>query len=55
MKRVGFISDDIDIEDPISKILHEFDGQEEIRVETIDRLNPELPTINKIHDLPPIL
>lgn len=51
MKRVGFISDDINIKEPISKILDEFDGQEEIRVETIDRLNPELPTINKIQSL----
>lgn len=51
MKRVGFITDDIDIEEPISRILHEFDGQDEIRVETINRLNPELPTINKIQSL----
>jgi len=51
LKRVGFITDDIDIEEPISRILHEFDGQEEIRVETINRLNPELPTINKIQSL----
>lgn len=51
MKRVGFITDDIDIEEPISRILHEFDDQDEIRVETINRLNPELPTINKIQSL----
>ena len=51
MKRVGFITDDIDIDEPISKILREFDGQDEIRVETINRLNPELPTINKVRSL----
>ncbi|MDD2542287.1 MAG: hypothetical protein PHH28_14780 [Desulfuromonadaceae bacterium] len=51
MKRVGFITDDIAIEEPISRILSEFDGQGEIRVETINRLNPELPTINKIQSL----
>lgn len=51
MKRVGFITDNIDIEEPISKILHDFDGREEIRVETINRLNPELPTINKIQSI----
>lgn len=51
MKRVGFISDDIAIDEPISQILREFDGHEEIRVETINRLNPELPTINKIQSL----
>lgn len=51
MKRVGFITDDVDIEEPISRILREFDGHEEIRVETINRLNPELPTINKIQSL----
>lgn len=51
MKRIGFITDDLDIEEPISRILHNFDGDEEIRVETINRLNPELPTINKILSL----
>lgn len=51
MKRVGFISDDIAIDEPISQILTEFDRHEEIRVETINRLNPELPTINKIQSL----
>ncbi|KFZ32128.1 hypothetical protein IDSA_05540 [Pseudidiomarina salinarum] len=51
MKRVGFITDNIDIEEPISKILLNFDGREEIRVETINRLNPELPTINKIQSI----
>lgn len=51
MKRVGFITDDIDIEEPISRILGEFDGQEDIRVETINRLNPELPILNKIQSL----
>ena len=51
MKRVGFITDNIDIQEPISKILHDFDGHEDIRVETINRLNPELPTINKIQSI----
>jgi len=51
VKRVGFITDDIDIEEPISEILHKFNGKEEIRVETINRLNPELPTIKKIQSL----
>lgn len=51
MKRVGFITDNIDIEEPISKILQDFDAREEIRVETINRLNPELPTINKIQSI----
>jgi hypothetical protein len=51
VKRVGFITDDIDIAEPISRILREFDGQEEIRVETINRLNPELPTLSKIQSL----
>ncbi|MGY2800125.1 hypothetical protein ACVWV0_004401 [Ewingella americana] len=51
MKRIGFITDDIDIQEPISKIFSEFDRQEEIYVETINRLNPELPTINKIQSL----
>ena len=51
MKRVGFITDDIDIEEPISRILRKFDGQDEIRVETINRLNPELPTLSKVQSL----
>lgn len=51
LKRVGFITDDLNIEEPISKIFHDFDGAEEIRVETINRLNPELPMINKIQSL----
>ena len=51
MKRVGFITDDIDIEEPISRILNEFNGQEPIRVETINRLNPELPTMIKVQSL----
>jgi len=51
VKRVGFITDDIDIEEPISRILREFDGQDEIRVETINRLNPELPTLSKVQSL----
>ncbi|ANR80248.1 hypothetical protein ABS432_001465 [Salmonella enterica subsp. enterica] len=51
MKRIGFITDDIDIQEPISKILDKFNKQEKIHVETINRLNPELPTINKIQSL----
>ncbi|AKL12307.1 TPA: hypothetical protein I8271_004988 [Kluyvera intermedia] len=51
MKRIGFITDDIDIQEPISKILNKFNKQEKIHVETINRLNPELPTINKIQSL----
>ncbi|MCG7927206.1 MAG: hypothetical protein JAY67_16920 [Candidatus Thiodiazotropha taylori] len=51
MKRVGFITDDIAVEEPISRILSEFNDLEEIHVETINRLNPELPTINKIQSL----
>jgi len=51
VKRIGFITDDIDIQEPISKILDKFNKQEKIHVETINRLNPELPTINKIQSL----
>ncbi|MEN0038193.1 MAG: hypothetical protein AAGC78_14050 [Cellvibrio sp.] len=51
MKRVGFITDDLNIDEPISKIFRDFDGSEEIRVETINRLNPELPMISKIQSL----
>lgn len=51
MKRIGFITDDIDIQEPISEILDKFNNQEKIYVETINRLNPELPTINKIQSL----
>ncbi|ELY2524048.1 hypothetical protein SMC04_004297, partial [Cronobacter sakazakii] len=39
------------IQEPISKILDKFNKQEKIHVETINRLNPELPTINKIQSL----
>jgi len=51
VKRVGFITDEIGIEEPITRILNEFDGREEFHVETINRLNPELPTLNKIHSI----
>ncbi len=51
MKRIGFITDDIEVEEPISRILNGFNSHEEFRVETIDRLNPELPTISKIQSL----
>lgn len=51
MKRVGFITDDLYTEEPISKIFRDFEGSEEIRVETINRLSPELPMINKIQSL----
>lgn len=51
MKRIGFITDDIEIEEPISRILHKFERHEEFRVETINRLNPELPAISKIQSI----
>jgi len=51
VKRIGFITDEIEINEPISRILETFNSRREIQVETINRLNPELPTINKIQSL----
>ena len=51
MKRIGFITDEIEMDEPISKIFEIFNSNREIQVETINRLNPELPTINKIQSV----
>ena len=51
MKRIGFISDDLDVEEPISRAISEFGDSQEFRVETLNRLNPSLPIIQKIRSL----
>lgn len=51
MKRIGFITDDIHFQEPITKVLHDFNSQEEFYVETINRLNPEFSALTKIISL----
>lgn len=51
MKRIGFITDDIKVEEPLSKILSGFYEYEEFHIETLNRLNPELPAISKVQSL----
>ena len=51
MRRIGFITDDIEIDEPISRVIEQFDGGNEFCVETINRLNPELSTVSKVLSL----
>ncbi len=51
MKRIGFITDDIELKEPLSTVLGRFDDGHEFQVETINRLSPDIPAINKVLSL----